>query len=68
VLESTSEPTDLCKTTGTTLPEECVETFTPTLEAGDYVLEVYEWTNTNDSDDAEYPPIGRTCFAVTVEQ
>ena len=26
---------------------DCVETFAPTLQAGDYVLEVYEWTNTN---------------------
>jgi len=47
-------------------PESCVETFSPTLEAGDYVLEVYEWTNTNPIDDPVYPPIGRTCFDVTV--
>ncbi len=46
-------------------PQECVETFTPTLQVGDYVLEVYEWTNTNALDDTE-PPIGRTCFSVTV--
>jgi hypothetical protein len=26
---------------------------------------VFEWTNTNDFDD-QYPPIGRTCFDVTV--
>jgi hypothetical protein len=43
----------------------CVEQFSPTLSAGEYVLEVYEWTNTNALDDAE-PPIGRTCFDVTV--
>jgi hypothetical protein len=61
VLES-SEPPQCTATT----PEDCVETFAPTLSPGDYVLEVYEWTNTNDTDDAEYPPIGRTCFDVTV--
>ena len=46
-------------------PQNCVEEFSPTLEVGEHVLEVYEWTNTNalDSDD---PPIGRTCFDVTV--
>ena len=47
-------------------PASCVETFSPTLEAGEHVLEVYEWTNTNASDDPDYPPIGRTCFDVTV--
>jgi len=47
-------------------PSSCVETSSPTLEIGDYVLEVYEWTNTNESDDPDYPPIGRTCFDVTV--
>jgi hypothetical protein len=46
-------------------PQECVETFRPNLQTGDYVLEVYEYTNTNSLDDAD-PPIGRTCFAVTV--
>ena len=46
-------------------PQECVETFAPTLQAGDHILEVYEWTNTNELDDT-YPPIGRTCFDVTV--
>jgi hypothetical protein len=42
------------------LPAACVETFSPTLQAGDHVLEVYEWSNTTDD------PIGRTCFDVTV--
>ena len=46
--------------------QSCVEEFSPTLQAGDYVLEVYEWTNTNRADDPDYPPIGRTCFDVTV--
>lgn len=43
----------------------CVESATGVLPAGDYVLEVYEWTNTNDNGDPE-PPIGRTCFDVRV--
>jgi hypothetical protein len=47
-------------------PQDCVETFEPVLQTGDYVLEVYEWSNTNKTDDADYPPIGRTCFDVTV--
>ena len=46
-------------------PQDCVESFTPTLAAGEHVLEVYEWTNTNETTD-QYPPIGRTCFDVTV--
>jgi hypothetical protein len=46
-------------------PQDCVESFRPTLAAGEHVLEVYEWTNTNDTTD-QYPPIGRTCFDVTV--
>ena len=45
-------------------PVECSETLARVLPAGDYVLEVYEWTNTNSADD-EYPPLGRTCFDVT---
>jgi hypothetical protein len=46
-------------------PAACAEEFTPTLEVGEHVLELYEWTNTNALDD-EDPPIGRTCFDVTV--
>ena len=46
-------------------PENCVESFSRTLIAGDYVLEVYEWTNTESSDD-EFPPIGRTCFDMSI--
>jgi hypothetical protein len=60
VLRSTDPPQCTVST-----PQDCVETFAPTLQAGNYVLEVYEWTNTNDTDDA-YAPIGRTCFDVTV--
>jgi hypothetical protein len=47
-------------------PDACVEEFSPTLQVGEHVLEVYEWTNTNRVDDPDYPPIGRTCFDVTV--
>jgi hypothetical protein len=46
-------------------PSACVEEFTPTLAVGEHVLEVYEWSNTNAIDDTD-PPIGRTCFDVTV--
>lgn len=46
-------------------PSACVEEFTPTLAVGEHVLEVYEWSNTNAVDDTD-PPIGRTCFDVTV--
>jgi hypothetical protein len=62
-IESSAAPAAAC-TMAT--PGECVETFAPTLQAGEYVLEVYEWSNTNRTDDATYPPIGRTCFDVTV--
>jgi hypothetical protein len=62
-IESSQAPSSLCAVGA---PGECVETFSPALSAGDYVLEVYEWTNTNRTDDATYPPIGRTCFDVTV--
>jgi hypothetical protein len=62
-IESSAAPASTCSVA---TPGECVETFSPTLQAGDYVLEVYEWSNTNRTDDATYPPIGRTCFDVTV--
>ena len=60
VLSSTGPPQCTIDT-----PQACVESFTPTLAAGEHVLEVYEWTNTNDTTD-QHPPIGRTCFDVTV--
>jgi hypothetical protein len=62
-IESSDAPAATCSAA---TPGDCVETFAPTLQPGDYVLEVYEWTNTNRTDDATYPPIGRTCFDVTV--
>jgi hypothetical protein len=61
LLRSETEPSCSVAT-----PASCVETFSPTLQAGNHVLEVYEWTNTNEADDPEHPPIGRTCFDVTV--
>jgi len=62
VAMSDSAPTAQC-TSAT--PAQCSEAFTQTLSAGAYVLEVYEWTNTNSADDPS-PPLGRTCFDVTV--
>ncbi len=47
-------------------PEQCVETLSQSLQSGaEYVIEVYEWTNTNDSD-SDDPPIGLACFDVEV--
>jgi hypothetical protein len=47
----------------------CIEEFAIQLNAGeDYVLEIYEWTNTNASDDPDNPPIGRACFDVEITQ
>jgi hypothetical protein len=55
-------PSALCSQS---TPAQCSETLTQTLSPGAYVLEVYEWTNTNSHQDSN-PPIGRTCFDVTV--
>jgi hypothetical protein len=63
VIESDAAPSAQCAVGA---PQECFETLTPTLAAGEHVLEIYEWTNTNRTDDPDYPPIGRTCFEVTV--
>ena len=57
-----SAPNEFCSLTDLA---RCFEITTQTLAAADYVLEVYEWTNTNANDDL-YPPIGRTCFDVKV--
>jgi hypothetical protein len=64
VVASEGEPDPIACTVN--LPQGCVETFTRQLSLGPHVLEVYEWTNTNEADDPEHPPIGRTCFNVTV--
>jgi hypothetical protein len=61
---SSGPPSDTCSASA---PQDCVETFSPELSPGDYVLEVYEWTNTNAATD-QHPPIGRTCFDVSVTQ
>jgi hypothetical protein len=54
-------PTAACTASN---PAECSERLVRALMPSDYVLEVYEWTNTNTADD-DHPPIGRTCFDVT---
>ena len=59
---SEAEPDAACTAQ---MPEGCVESFEHFLGPGAYVLEVYEWTNTQPAD-GENPPIGRTCFDVTV--
>lgn len=61
VFENEADAT-VCRTDN---PRGCTEVATASLEADDYVLEVYEWTNTNAHDD-DQPPIGRTCFEVEV--
>jgi hypothetical protein len=61
-IESESPPSSSC---AVARPEACEEEFSPTLAVGEHVLELYEWTNTNALDDPD-PPIGRTCFDVTV--
>lgn len=49
--------------------DQCTESFSLALQGGtEYVLEIYEWTNTNASDDPDDPPIGRACFDVEVTQ
>jgi hypothetical protein len=56
-------------------PSECVEPgpdaspATIPVDVDDYVLDVYEWTNTEDATlNPDYAPIGLTCFDVTVTQ
>jgi hypothetical protein len=63
-IASESAPSSSCAITA---PSACAEEFSPTLAVGEHVLELYEWTNTNALDD-EDPPIGRTCFDVTVRR
>ena len=75
-LRSDDPPTTECQNVaaGSWSPGLCVEPnpgsppLTVSVGVNEYVLEVYEWTNTNDSDDPDFPPIGRTCFDVTVTQ
>jgi hypothetical protein len=65
IASSEGAPSAACSVSA---PSECFETLRRALAAGEYVLEVYEWTNTNAHDDPEpaYRPIGRTCFDVRV--
>jgi hypothetical protein len=63
---SLSEPTEACAAGNLA---ECKESLSVPLVGGeDYVLEVYEWTNTNASDDPDFPPIGRACFDMEISQ
>ena len=57
-------PSEDCTPENVTKCIESLSTELPAGETGDYVIEVYEWTNT--SIDSDYPPIGRTCFDVEV--
>lgn len=61
---SEGPPSAACTQSWQTTPGVCTESFSTSLSAGDYTLEVYEWTNI--TDDPRYPPIGDTCFDVTV--
>jgi hypothetical protein len=61
---SEGPPSASCTQSWQTTTGVCTESFSETLSAGDYTLEVYEWTNI--TDDPRYPPIGDTCFDVTV--
>ncbi|HUL83349.1 MAG TPA: hypothetical protein VL131_14460, partial [Gammaproteobacteria bacterium] len=61
---SEGPPSAACTQSWQTTPGVCTESFSASLSAGDYTLEVYEWTNI--TDDPRYPPIGDTCFDVTV--
>ena len=65
---SEGAPSDACKQSWASVPGVCSESVTTPnpLSPGDYILEVYEWTNT--TSDPSYPPIGRTCFDVTVTE
>lgn len=67
---SDDEPDAICQNIGAGgwTPGDCTESAGIVLPAAEHVLEIYEWTNTNDTDDPDFPPIGRTCFDVTVTQ
>jgi len=64
IARSEGPPSSQCSQSWQTSPGVCTESFSAPLSAGDYTLEVYEWTNI--TDDPRYPPIGDTCFDVTV--
>jgi len=64
IARSEGAPTASCTQSWQTTPGVCTETFTAPLSPGDYTLKVYEWTNI--AGDPSQPPIGDTCFDVTV--
>ena len=64
ITSSTGAPSTSCTQSWQTTAGVCTESFTAPLSPGDYSLEVYEWTNT--AGDPGHPPIGDTCFDVTV--
>jgi hypothetical protein len=64
IASSDGPPSAACTQSWQTTPGVCTESLTEPLSPGDYTLEVYEWTNI--TDDPTYPPIGDTCFDVTV--
>lgn len=68
--KSLDQPSTACMDTSAPgwMESDCVESTSMPLQAQEHVLEIEEWTNTNDSNDPKYPPIGRTCFNVTVMQ
>jgi hypothetical protein len=61
---ATNAPGPSCTQSWQTSAGVCADSFSAALSPGDYTLEVFEWTNT--TDDPRYPPIGNTCFDVTV--
>ena len=62
---TTSESSPAADCTATTTAN-CREVFSKSLTPADYVLEVYEWTNTQPDSPPEFAPIGLTCFDVGV--
>jgi hypothetical protein len=64
ITSSEGPPGSACTQSWQTTAGVCTESFATSLSPGDYTLEVYEWTNV--AGDPGYPPIGTTCFDVTV--
>jgi hypothetical protein len=64
IASSDGPPSTACTQSWQATPGVCTESLGVSLSPGDYTLEVYEWTNI--TDDPTYPPIGDTCFDVTV--
>jgi hypothetical protein len=64
IASSDGPPSTACTQSWQTTSGVCTESFSASLSPGSYTLEVYEWTNA--AGDPSYPPIGDTCFDVTV--